>query len=99
MSGRCFVRSCELVAGRVVLVDRADALEQLGTVRVVEQPARQPFRPRTQAVENVVAHERAAGLHGNAGTFAHHVMSLATRAPVICQRAAGGKKLRYVARM
>src|SRR5262249_24094794 len=90
----------ELRAIPVVLVERADLLEQRRAARIVEQLSRQVLVRRAQPGDQVVSRERVeAAANGWVRRFHPRLLcghsSLARRAPDICQRAAAGKKLRY----
>ena len=83
----------ELAARQVVLRYGADLLEEPGAARIVEEPARQPFLGGAQAHEHVIV---GAGVTTTPAKRLgrDHVRSFAIRAPLICQRAEGGKKFR-----
>ena len=92
----------ELAAREIVLVERADALEEPRADVVVEEFRRQRLSRAAEAVQHVGedlarlerprAARRALRMHRGAHAF------LARRMPMNCQRASDGKKLRYVTR-
>ena len=97
------VHDGQLGARQVILVELADPVEQPRALRVVKVLARQPLSRAAQAGEHLGEHAVAAGAEvaggRRGGEQARHRTSLASRMPVNCHRASGGKKLRYVRRM
>ena len=106
--GGVTARDHQLGAGRIVLGERADLVEEPGAVVVVKILAGQGLRRGGQARERVAAQVAGGGREvdegerpvwtGGAGPgrvpldFEHG--HLARRSPLNCQRASGGKKLR-----
>src|SRR6185503_11074714 len=94
----------ELRAWQIVLVERADALEERCPVLVVEQLRGKRLRFVQETAQHLAAD--AVVLDGlddarlaEGGRLAGHGHERATRRmPVNCQRASDGKKLRYVKR-
>src|SRR6185436_15540858 len=88
----------ELRSVRVVVVDRADLLEQLGAARVVEQLARQVLAGRAKPREDVVTRERVeAQANGAIRRFHPRLLTwlgaaardAATLSPLTCQANTG----------
>ena len=110
ISAACVAQDRALGAGRVVLGQSGDLVEQLAAVLVVEPHRRQRLRRRGRAPTPRRRPSRRAGGRAEDGrrrstrVLGHETgssrayASRASRAPLKAQRAAGGKKLRYVAR-
>src|SRR5260221_396143 len=94
------LKNSDLGPGQIIFRDLTDRIEQLRTLGVVEQFARQRLRFPRQAAEYGLAEIFLSWrqIVKDKGV-AIHQQSSAKRSPENAHRAAGGKKLRYVVRM
>ena len=93
--GGVLAQDRELGAGGVVLGQLADAVEQRRALTVVEVLGRDPARLTAQTIAQRAVETVGAGFRMlDAGGAHDEAPSRASRKPLNCQRAAGGKKLR-----
>ena len=93
--GGVLAQDRELGASGVVLGQLADPVEQRRALTVVKVLGRDPARLTAQTVAQRAAEAVGAGFRSmDAGRAQAEAPSRASRRPLNCQRAAGGKKLR-----